>query len=330
MTTLVIGKFMPLHRGHLALIDFALTQADRVIVLLCVEAEEPISGEDRECWLRQTFDDHPAITVRRFDFREADLPATSVSDRAISELWTARLKQLVPEADMIVGSEAYVRYVAEFWGIGHRVFDVDRAAVPVSATMIREKPYVYRNYLAPATRPDFVQRIVLHGTESTGKSTLTKRLAEEFKTVYVPETAREIVGHTDNVVFEDLLRIADRQAKAIQSAIPQADGVLFIDTDAYTTLAYGRLLFNRELPLRAEWLAAAQNDFCLFTESDAPFVQDGTRLPPPEREELARAHWRARKESGVRTVRVSGVDWQKRTDAAVATVKNFLEKGLVP
>ena len=29
---LVIGKFMPLHKGHLALIDFAATQAETVCV----------------------------------------------------------------------------------------------------------------------------------------------------------------------------------------------------------------------------------------------------------------------------------------------------------
>jgi HTH-type transcriptional repressor of NAD biosynthesis genes len=90
-------------------------------------------------------------------------------------------------------------------------------------------------------------------------------LAGHYDTVFVPETAREIVDYTDTVIYEDLIRIADHQAEAIQEAIPQADGVLFIDTDVYTTLAYSRYLFGRELRLRPNWVTAAANHLCLFT-----------------------------------------------------------------
>lgn len=314
---------MPLHTGHQALIAYALTQASHLTVLLCAEENEPISGDDRERWLKATYANHPRITIQRLDYADAELPATSVSSRDVSELWTARLKELVPNTERIIGSEAYVQYVAESWGIDHRIFDVDRAAVPVSATMIRADPYRYRRFLAPAARPDFVQRIVLHGTESTGKSTLVAHLADHYGTTFVPETAREIVEHTDTVVFEDLIRIADRQAEAIQAAIPQADGVLFIDTDVYTTLAYARYLFGRELPLRPKWRAAAANHLCLFTQPDAPYVQDGTRLAPPERAGLAAAHWQARQESGVETLLVAGNDWKERTRLAEQLLKDW-------
>lgn len=324
MHALVLGKFMPLHRGHLALVDFALAHCDRLTILLCVEATEPISGDDRERWLRATYTDHPKIYVQRFDFLDRDLPATSVSSRQISALWAARLQELVPTAQRIIGSEAYVQYVAQYWGIDYRIFDVNRHQVNISATEIRANPYRYRAYLAPAARLDFVQRIVLHGTESTGKSTLTAYLADRYGTSFVPETAREIVAHTDTVVYEDLLLIADRQAEAIQAAVPKADGVLFIDTDVFTTLAYARYLFGRELPLRAEWLAAAKNHHCLFTRADAPYVQDGTRLKPEERKMLEAYHWQARLESGVPTTEISGNEWADRTRHAEAAVANIL------
>lgn len=321
---LVLGKFMPLHAGHQALIAFAQTQADHLTVLLCAEAMEPIAGEARERWLRLSYADHPRITIKRVDYRDEDLPATSVSSRDVSALWTHRLQEWVPETEVIIGSEDYVRYVAEIWGISFRIFDAPRAAVPVSATMIRQAPYRYRKLLAPAARPDFVQRIVLHGTESTGKSTLTQHLATQYQTAFVPETAREVVEHTDTVVYEDLIRIAERQAEAIQATIPLADGVLFIDTDVYTTLAYSRYLFSKELPLRPYWVAAADNHLCLFTQSDAPYVQDGTRLLPPERAGLAKAHWQARQESGVPIQLISGKDWLTRTQLAEKKVADFL------
>lgn len=321
---LVIGKFMPLHAGHQALITFALSQADHLTVLLCVEELEPIPGKDRERWLRETYQDHPRISIRRIDYRDADLPATSVSSRSASARWTERLREWVPETNLIVGSEDYIRYVAEMWGIDYRIFDLSRHVIPVSATMIREQPYRYRHFLVPAARPDFVRRIVLHGTESTGKSTLVQHLADQYATAFVPETAREIVGHTQQVVYEDLIRIADRQAAAIQAAIPQADGVLFIDTDVFTTLAYSRYLFGQELPLSAEWLAAAAQHLCLFTRADAPYVQDGTRLPPQERLALAAVHWQARRESGVPTSCIEGRSWPERTSLAERVVADYL------
>lgn len=321
---LVLGKFMPLHLGHLALVNFAAGLAERLTILLCVEATEPLPGNDRERWLRATYANHPHITIRRVDYNDADLPATSVSSRAVSELWTARLRRWVPSADLIVGSENYVRYVSESWGINYRIFDLARHQVSISATQIRGNPYRFRHLIAPAARPDFVQRIVLHGTESTGKSTLVARLAEHFSTIFVPETAREVVEHTDTVVFSDLHRIADRQAEAIRKATSLADGVLFIDTDYYTTLAYARYLFNRELPPRPEWLTTAEHDLCLYCTADAPYVQDGTRLNPARRLQLDGFHRRARAESDVRTVEVSGEDWGSRMEMAVSVCEELL------
>ncbi len=44
---LVIGKFMPLHKGHLALIDFAATQARTVSVCVTGHDGEVISSAER-------------------------------------------------------------------------------------------------------------------------------------------------------------------------------------------------------------------------------------------------------------------------------------------
>ena len=317
---------MPLHLGHLALIDHAAALADRVTVLLCVEADEPIGGEEREAWLRTTFDGRPAVAVRRFDYHDAELPASSESSHAASRLWTDRLRPSFPGVDLIVGSEAYVRYVAEYWGIGFALFDVDRSVVPISATEIRAQPYRYRHYLAPAARPAYVRRVVLHGTESTGKSTLVERMARAYGTVFVPETARDIVGHTDTVTYEDLERIAERQAVAILAALPRADGVLFIDTDVYSTLAYSRYLFGRDLPLRPKWLRAAENDLCLYFSPEVALIQDGTRLGPAQRLELDAFHRQARRESGVATVEVNGTNHEHRTARARRAVRQLLER----
>ena len=47
---LVIGKFMPVHKGHLALIDFALTQCDELIVSMSYTVKDPILKELHICF----------------------------------------------------------------------------------------------------------------------------------------------------------------------------------------------------------------------------------------------------------------------------------------
>ena len=81
---LVLGKFMPLHKGHLALIDFAAKQCDRLNVLLCYTPEEPINGSTRQHWLRQELAEYKNTIFHSFEYTEEDLPNTSVSSEEVS------------------------------------------------------------------------------------------------------------------------------------------------------------------------------------------------------------------------------------------------------
>jgi cytidyltransferase-like protein len=59
-TGLIIGKFLPPHTGHQYLIDFARNWVDRLTVLVCSLAAEPIPGAMRHAWMREMF---PAVNV---------------------------------------------------------------------------------------------------------------------------------------------------------------------------------------------------------------------------------------------------------------------------
>ncbi|HIB67096.1 MAG TPA: transcriptional regulator, partial [Phycisphaerales bacterium] len=60
MHSLVLGKFMPPHRGHCQLIDFAANFADTVTVVVGSLEAEPIPGGLRVEWMRRLF---PALDV---------------------------------------------------------------------------------------------------------------------------------------------------------------------------------------------------------------------------------------------------------------------------
>jgi len=60
-TGLVLGKFMPPHRGHLRLIDQARRRVEGLTVLGATRACEPIPGALRYRWMCELF---PTLDVR--------------------------------------------------------------------------------------------------------------------------------------------------------------------------------------------------------------------------------------------------------------------------
>jgi HTH-type transcriptional regulator, transcriptional repressor of NAD biosynthesis genes len=308
---LAFGKFMPLHKGHLALIQFALRNCDHLTIILCYTNKEPISGIIRLEWLKNELENSNNITIVPFEYDDLLLPNTSVSSRNVSKLWAAAFKELVPATDIVFTSEPYGEYIAEYMDIQHRMFDQEKKAVPVSASQLRQKPFKYWEFFPPSVRPWFVKKICLVGTESTGKSSLTVKLASHFNTIYVPEMGREVVEATDNCTYEDLLRIALLHAKKILDKLHRANKLLFVDTDVNITASYSEFLFNKKLKTE-EWIEDAnQFDLYLFLEPDCEYVQDGTRLSMEMRNNLSEHHKKFFQDKGINFISIGG-NWENR------------------
>lgn len=58
---LVIGKFMPIHNGHVALITFAASQCDELIVSMSYTLEDKINPDLRFEWIKEIFKNQPKI-----------------------------------------------------------------------------------------------------------------------------------------------------------------------------------------------------------------------------------------------------------------------------
>lgn len=322
---LVFGKFMPLHNGHLALINFALQNCDHLYIIICYTDKEPIDGMIRKQWLYQSVEKNTKITLVSFQYNDKELPNTSVSSQHVSELWARVFKSLVPNVNIVFTSEDYGDYLAECMGTEHIPFDKARSTVPVSATAIRTDPFLYWNYISDEAKPWFVKKIAIVGSESTGKSVLTGRLAKHFNAAFVPEMAREIIEKTDDCTFDDLHKIAELHARTIQSKISTANKLLFVDTDLIITKSYSQFLFNRELIVEP-WVEKANKfDLYLFLETDCEYIQDGTRLSVKERNALSSYHKKAFENAGVSIISVTG-DWNERFKQAFDLVEQLLTK----
>jgi HTH-type transcriptional repressor of NAD biosynthesis genes len=326
---LVFGKFYPLHQGHLALIDFALKHCKRVTVVVCATDSEHIDGETRKLWIEMSYLLERRVEPIHFPYDESVLPNTSVSSREVSRVWAEQFSRMLPDVTAVFTSEPYGEYVAEYMQIAHFSFNPERNIVPVSATQIRQHPLTYWQYLSEAAQPEFVQRIALLGTESTGKSTLARELAEHFGVDHVQEAARDMVPNSEKVSYPDLQDILKAQTEAVQAATFEAsmndEKFIFVDTALPTTRAYSQYLFQKELyvpPKREFWLRA---DLYLVLDREAPYVQDGSRLPEKQRNALQDALEREI-EGLENVVWIRGNDWQDRRQQAIAAVEHFLKQ----
>ena len=323
-TGLLLGKFMPLHLGHRALIRFAAERCDRLCVWLCVSPSEPISGAWRCMWLEAELEAFPHAELRYVEYSEQEYPNTSVSDQAVSAKWAEMIRRLWPDFSgpehVVFSSEPYGAYLAENLDAACETFDIERRQIPISASMIRSAPYKYWELLPEPVRLFWVDSVCLVGTESTGKTTLTKHLAEQFDSPWISEAGRDIVGHTEECRWEDLLHIAEAHARSILDALKNPCRRLFVDTDVTITQSYARYLFDRPLEVSA-WIRAANRfKLYLFCDRDAPYVQDGTRLPPVERDHLHESHLQSFGKAHIPLQFITGDSWEERRNSAIRQV----------
>lgn len=284
---LIVGKFAPPHRGHQLLIETALAEAARVTVLVWSNPDFPsMPSERRAEWLRELYSNEgpSRLTVHV----PTQPPLDDAPDEVQQSFTRAWLLEHGLRPDVVYTSEAYGEPLAARLGARHREVDRARVRVPVSGTLLREDVHAHRRFLDPRVYRHFVERVVLLGAESTGKTTLAARLAADFGTVWVPEYGREHYEQRGGrLELEDYLEIARRHRELEDEAALRATRYVFVDTNALTTLFFSHYYGRDSLPaLRA--LAdecSSRYSRTFVCGDDIPFVQDGWR---------DNAVWRAR------------------------------------
>jgi NadR type nicotinamide-nucleotide adenylyltransferase len=142
-----------------------------------------------------------------------------------------------------------------------------------------------------------IKKIVITGPESTGKSTLSAKLAAHYQTFWVPEYAREYLEKNGaQYEYEDLLTIAKGQIELEEeisklqsqvltrdSALSTHDSLLFIDTDMYVMKVWSEFVFNDCTNWILNRIAERNYDLYLLCDTDLPWVEDDLREYPDEK-----------------------------------------------
>lgn len=166
----------------------------------------------------------------------------------------------------------------------------------VSGTMIRENPVKYWDKIARPFRQFFTKRILITGTASEGKTTLTTDIARYFNLPFTDERARTIMKWDDkkdtDLDVSDFIDFIDAQNYDIARAVhaPNNRGVMISDTDNLVTLMYAKAYidnnemkmskddyYNILLPHAKKAMKIVKWDKIFLIKPHNKFVDDGSR-----------------------------------------------------
>jgi len=313
----VTGSFRPFHKGHMALIDYAKANCDKLTILVTTLPDEIISYKHRLSWVLSTYLDDPKVDVVNAIIKEPDLPYDE-----LSRWWGFSVRTHYGEFDRVFTSEEYGKVFSETIGAENWVFNISRDIVPISGSLIREKPLTYWNYINSFAKDYFTKKIAIIGTESTGKTVLSEQLAKYYNTTWCPELGRDIVTTSSETSLEDINKIAYEHAKHILRYTRQANKLLIVDTDLTITKSYSRFIHG-EIPKFDPWIEKVnQFDLYIYLEPTAPYIDDGTRFSKIIRDKLAYHHLEMFGEQGIK---VNSFDFDQTISIERAYEKRFLE-----
>lgn len=267
---ITFGGYCPMHQGHLDLIMRAKKENDICYVVVCGYDNEPRANETgltlnrRFTLVKQMFKDDEQIRVLQVNDTKLgidesmsdsnwDIWLDCVESQMTIELGDIEWGDNYYEFTWYVGEPHYVSALNSKMNgdiIGNAIIDkviyVKRSDNPISATMIRENPIKYWNKIAWAFRPYFSTNILITGTASEGKSTLTRDIATYFGLPYSEEYSRtymEFYGKSDtDLTINDFQEFLIGQRRNTKSKIesPGNCGVVISDTDNIVTLMYAQ------------------------------------------------------------------------------------------
>lgn len=256
---IVFGSFAPLHQGHLDLIMRAKKENDGgAIVIVCGydgDKGEPMMPHSRRYrYVREFFADDDLVAV--YSINDTELGLDNYPNgwdgwlKEFENIWDKATEMnqepsgfcYKPIRMWYVGDENYANDLDEREEL---VTLVDRVADnPICATMIRQNPVKNWDKITAPFRRVFSHNILICGTASEGKTTLTQDLGKYFNAPYSYEWARGYMAESCVSDWEldgaDYMAFLEGQYNLNKTLInsPGNHGVFFADTDSMVTRMY--------------------------------------------------------------------------------------------
>ena len=163
-------------------------------------------------------------------------------------------------------------------------------------------------------------RVAITGPESSGKTTLTKALAEAVNWTPIYEFSRKYLSETDGKYeFDDLEKIAEGHYQQILSF----PGNVVVDTDFIVMKVWSDVRFGITAERIQELIVKDLFDLHIVCMPDIPWEPDPLRENPEDRDVLLDHYLRELKNSRKLFVCVSGTH-QERMNKALKEISKLL------
>lgn len=172
-----------------------------------------------------------------------------------------------------------------------------------------------------------IKRIAIVGPECTGKTQLSIALANHYKTVWVPEFARQYIDRLDRpYIQEDLTSIAQGQMLLEDELALEANQLLICDTNLIVIKVWSEFRFGFCAPEVLKQLNFRQYDLHLLTNIDVPWEHDPQREHPDKREYFLTVYRQELQSSAVSFVEISGTHHERLASAVKAIDNLFVDQ----
>ncbi|MBM3177609.1 MAG: ATP-binding protein [Bacteroidetes bacterium] len=165
--------------------------------------------------------------------------------------------------------------------------------------------------------------VCFFGPESTGKTTMAKKMALEFNAEWVPEVSREMID-SNQFTIEDIIRIGKAQTERMLKASTGGNRLIICDTDLITTQLYSAHYLGIVPAVLHELEKRVRIDQYFLFNTDVPWVADGLRDLGDQREKMMKVFSEALTARNIQAIPVVG-DYDQRTEIVRAELLRLLE-----
>ena len=148
-----IGKFAPLHKGHQYLIETALNEMDKMIVVVYDTDVIDIETEKRAEWIKKLY---PNVEIKFAHNPPSQYGLDEESVKIQMEYLTKIMENEKPTH--FYSSEKYGASVAKYMNLVDRRVDNERIKVPIRAEIIRSNIEENKKWLENNVYEDYVKK----------------------------------------------------------------------------------------------------------------------------------------------------------------------------
>lgn len=289
---IVLGTFLPFHKGHEMLINFAMNYpaCERLVVILSSRSFEPISGLKRQLAVNTTVGQ--SVTVYHHVDDNAPQNPKSQDDPEFWQYWKDVILKAChggEEPSFVFSSEGYGDQVAGlFEHCRHIPFDFKREHQAISGTLIRGNPLYWEDKLNIHMARLLKKQFVFFGAESVGKSTFTNMLANHFNADKTMEYARSYLMSLEDksVTKEKMMDIFNGQhtLEKVDRRMLSGKILSFMDTDILSTFGYAEMIGMDAFDFYHMRIATFNRTYFILGQEEVPFEEDVLRYGGDKRE----------------------------------------------